>query len=181
MLAHALQAAAGAHETMSNHHLLRSCMLTLAHVQRHVLQTAAGANETLLSNSLFRSRMHLTSVRVIETKNYSRTFRSHRRLSAARGVNSSLFRSRICPLAHVQRHVLQTASGVNETLLNYSSDRPLHSLFRSRMSTLAHVQRHAPQTAAGAHEAMLSHSSLPAFSYASVVIDGRCQASDAPE
>ena len=112
MFAHALQAAAGAHETMSNHYLLRYCMLTLAHVQRHVLQTAAG---------------------------------------------------------------------VNKTLLNFSSDRPLHSLFRSRMSTLAHVQRHAPQTAAGAHEAMLRYSSLPAFSYASVVIDGRCQASDAPE
>ena len=49
------------------------------------------------------------------------------------------------------------------------------------MCTLAHVQRHAPQTAAGAHEALLSYSSLPAFSYASVVIDGRCQASYAPE
>ena len=151
-------------------------MLTLAHVQRHVLQTAAGANETLLRNSSFRYRMHLTSVRVIETKNDSITFRS-----AARGVNNPLFRYRICPLAHVQRHVLQTAAGGNDTLLNISSDRPLHSLFRSRMSTLAHVQRHAPQTAAGAHEAMLRYPSLPAFSYASVVIDGRCQASDAPE
>ena len=166
---------------MSNHYLLRSCMLTLAHVQRHVLQTAAGANETLLSNSFFRYRIHLTSVRVIETKNDSITFRSHRRLSAARGAAHPLFGCRLCPRGHVARPGGGPAAGVDNTLLNFSSDRPLHSLFRSRMSTLAHVQRHAPQTAAGAHEAMLRYSSLPAFSYASVVIDGRCQASDAPE
>ena len=49
------------------------------------------------------------------------------------------------------------------------------------MCTLANVQRHALQTAAGANEAFLSYSSLPAFRYASVVIDGRCQPFDAPE